>query len=208
MSRLSSRIIDALALCLPKTEPSRLRRFTSRWYVQAQWDDVASPSSMTRQSAGARAISLASLRVTHISMQNCSPDHIQVCVLIKGSCLSFSLFSIFLSLTRALFVFPSDSRAPENCKIHYGITARSKLIVSFCVNSDIGNRILPAQSKQTVNWKQLHFGNNETTSMQKGRLADEGRIRSFHSNSKFYFYFYINFFELKDFNDHNQMLFY
>lgn len=194
------RTLATLSIYEPVIRRSTLTRMER--YSVAFFDDTT-----TRQSAG--AVSLASLRVIHISMQNYTLDHIHPrFVSSSKAAVSFSLLSVPFFRVRALFVFSSDSRAPQNCKIHYGITARSKLIVSFCANSDIGNRILPAQSKQTVNWKQLHFGNNETTLMQKGRFADERKIRSFHSNSKFYLYFYTNSFELKDFNNHNKMLIY
>lgn len=111
----------------------------------------------TRQSAG--AVSLASLRVIHIFMQNYTPDHIHPRFASSSkAAVSFSLLSVPFFRVRALFVFSSDSRAPQ--KIHYGITARSKLIVSFCANSDIGNRILPAQSKN-------HNGELETITLWK-----------------------------------------
>lgn len=41
-------------------------------------------------------VSFASLRVIHISMQNCTPDPPQVRVLIKGSCLLLSSLRSFL----------------------------------------------------------------------------------------------------------------
>lgn len=83
MSRLSSRIIDAFALCFPKTEcSSRLRRFTSPWKVRVhrrRGNDVAvffgDPTDDDNddggsQPCGTRAAGLtipARCRVTYIS---------------------------------------------------------------------------------------------------------------------------------------------